>query len=251
MRPHNLTLVMLGAGLLWFGWFGFNAGSALGANHAAAVVFVTTTLLAGCRRLARLAARRAAPRRPRHLPRRRVRHRRRPGRDHPDCGSVTPLGAMVMGVAAGVICAPGRRAEVPLAVRRLARRRRRPPRRRPGRHHRHRPARHGARPRPASTGCSTAAGSTSSASSCSAPAWCWSTRSSCPVRSPGVVHRDDGLPDRRGARGQRHRPGDPRGDGVRPARDRGSPQQWRPGRRPRLLRSVRPAGTTETERLET
>src|SRR3954468_10051483 len=46
MRPHNLTLVMLGAGLLWFGWFGFNAGSALGASQAAAVVF-TTTLLAG------------------------------------------------------------------------------------------------------------------------------------------------------------------------------------------------------------
>ena len=46
MRPHNLTLVMLGAGLLWFGWFGFNAGSALGANQTAAVVF-TTTLLAG------------------------------------------------------------------------------------------------------------------------------------------------------------------------------------------------------------
>ena len=54
MRPHNLTLVMLGAGLLWFGWFGFNAGSALGANQTAAVVF-TTTLLAGRGRLARLA----------------------------------------------------------------------------------------------------------------------------------------------------------------------------------------------------
>ncbi|MEZ5193238.1 MAG: ammonia channel protein [Nocardioides sp.] len=46
MRPHNLTLVMLGAGLLWFGWFGFNAGSTLGAGQAAAVVF-TTTLVAG------------------------------------------------------------------------------------------------------------------------------------------------------------------------------------------------------------
>ncbi|MEK9810283.1 MAG: ammonium transporter, partial [Candidatus Nanopelagicales bacterium] len=42
MRPHNLTLVMLGAGLLWFGWFGFNAGSALAANNAASVVFVNT-----------------------------------------------------------------------------------------------------------------------------------------------------------------------------------------------------------------
>ncbi len=42
MRPHSLPFVMLGAGLLWFGWFGFNAGSALGANGAAALAFVNT-----------------------------------------------------------------------------------------------------------------------------------------------------------------------------------------------------------------
>ncbi|MDH3958744.1 MAG: ammonium transporter [Actinomycetota bacterium] len=42
MRPHNLPLVMLGAGLLWFGWFGFNAGSALAADNTASVVFVNT-----------------------------------------------------------------------------------------------------------------------------------------------------------------------------------------------------------------
>ncbi len=42
MRPHNLPFVMLGAGLLWFGWFGFNAGSALAADNAASVVWVNT-----------------------------------------------------------------------------------------------------------------------------------------------------------------------------------------------------------------
>ena len=42
MRPHSLPLVMLGAGLLWFGWFGFNAGSALGANGLAGLAFMNT-----------------------------------------------------------------------------------------------------------------------------------------------------------------------------------------------------------------
>ena len=42
--PHNVPLVLLGAGILWFGWFGFNAGSALGANALAASAFVTTHL---------------------------------------------------------------------------------------------------------------------------------------------------------------------------------------------------------------
>ena len=44
--PHNLPLTILGAALLWFGWFGFNAGSALAANGLAASAFVTTHLAA-------------------------------------------------------------------------------------------------------------------------------------------------------------------------------------------------------------
>ena len=42
MRPHSLPLVMLGAGLLWFGWFGFNAGSSLAANGVAGLAFINT-----------------------------------------------------------------------------------------------------------------------------------------------------------------------------------------------------------------
>jgi Amt family ammonium transporter len=44
MLPHDVTYVLLGAALLWFGWFGFNAGSALGANATAVVAFVNTML---------------------------------------------------------------------------------------------------------------------------------------------------------------------------------------------------------------
>jgi Amt family ammonium transporter len=104
MKPHNLTLTMLGAGLLWFGWFGFNAGSALGANNLAAIVFVNT-LLAGCTGLlAWLAVERV-----------RDGHATSFGAASgvvaglvaitPSCGSVTPLGAMAVGTAAGAICA--------------------------------------------------------------------------------------------------------------------------------------------------
>lgn len=46
ISPHNLSLTILGASLLWFGWFGFNAGSALGANGLAAKAFLTTQLAA-------------------------------------------------------------------------------------------------------------------------------------------------------------------------------------------------------------
>ena len=104
MRPHNLTLVMLGAGLLWFGWFGFNAGSALAAGQSAAVVLVAT-LLAGCGGTLGWLA----------LERVRDGHATSLGAASglvaglvaitPSCGSVSPIGAILIGLAAGAICA--------------------------------------------------------------------------------------------------------------------------------------------------
>jgi Amt family ammonium transporter len=104
MRPHNLTLVMLGAGLLWFGWFGFNAGSAFRADHTAAVVFVTTLCAGAAGSLGWLATERV-----------RDGHATSLGAASglvaglvaitPSCASLSPLGALVMGAAAGVVCA--------------------------------------------------------------------------------------------------------------------------------------------------
>jgi Amt family ammonium transporter len=48
MAPHSLTMTMIGASLLWFGWFGFNAGSALEANGFAALAFMNTYLATAC-----------------------------------------------------------------------------------------------------------------------------------------------------------------------------------------------------------
>jgi Amt family ammonium transporter len=48
MPPHSLTMTMIGASLLWFGWFGFNAGSALEANGSAALAFLNTYLATAC-----------------------------------------------------------------------------------------------------------------------------------------------------------------------------------------------------------
>ena len=55
MPPHNLPLTMIGTGILWFGWFGFNAGSALAANGLAAQAFVNTNLAAAAAMLSWLA----------------------------------------------------------------------------------------------------------------------------------------------------------------------------------------------------
>lgn len=52
MLPHNMTYVLLGTGLLWFGWFGFNAGSALGANGLAATAFLNTNTAAAAAAMA-------------------------------------------------------------------------------------------------------------------------------------------------------------------------------------------------------
>jgi len=104
MRPHNLTLVMLGAGLLWVGWFGFNSGSALGANQSAAVVFAAT-LVAGAAGAGSWLV----------VERLRDGHATSLGAASgmvaglvaitPSCGSVTPLGAIVVGLVAGAVCA--------------------------------------------------------------------------------------------------------------------------------------------------
>jgi Amt family ammonium transporter len=104
MRPHNLTLVMTGAGLLWFGWFGFNAGSALSANGQASEVWVTTMVATSAAALGWLATEKI-----------RDGHATSLGAASgvvaglvaitPSCSSVTPLGAIFIGAIAGVVCA--------------------------------------------------------------------------------------------------------------------------------------------------
>lgn len=56
MEPHNIPMAMIGAGLLWFGWFGFNSGSALAANGLAASTFIVTNIAAAAGALSWLLA---------------------------------------------------------------------------------------------------------------------------------------------------------------------------------------------------
>jgi Amt family ammonium transporter len=102
-RPHNLPAVLLGAGLLWFGWYGFNAGSALAANGTAGLVLINTTGSGCAGILGWLAAEFI---------------RDRKGTSFgaasgavaglvaitPSCGAVSPVGSLVVGAVAGAVC---------------------------------------------------------------------------------------------------------------------------------------------------
>jgi len=106
MRPHNMPLVLLGAGMLWFGWFGFNAGSALAANGLAATAMINTQVATAAAVMSWIAY-----------------ERLREGKATtlgaasgaiagavaitPACGFVTPLGALVIGLVGGVVSAFG------------------------------------------------------------------------------------------------------------------------------------------------
>jgi Amt family ammonium transporter len=104
MRPHSLPLVLLGSGLLWFGWFGFNAGSALAANGIAGLVLMNTQVAAAAAVLGWLLVERV-----------RNGHATSLGAASgaisglvaitPACAFVAPWAAVVIGLFAGIFCA--------------------------------------------------------------------------------------------------------------------------------------------------
>ncbi|NNG96660.1 ammonium transporter [Gordonia araii] len=103
-RPHNIPFVMLGAALLWFGWFGFNAGSALGANGSAGLVWVNTTVATAAAMMGWLGVEWIRDRHPTSV-----------GAASgvvaglvaitPACGALTPVGSIALGVVAGILSA--------------------------------------------------------------------------------------------------------------------------------------------------
>ena len=103
MHPHNLGMTLLGAGIRWFGWFGFNAGSALAADGIAANAFLTTQIAAACAALSWVFAEWIVMKKPTTL-----------GAASgavaglvaitPACGFVTPVAAIIIGLVGGVLC---------------------------------------------------------------------------------------------------------------------------------------------------
>lgn len=104
MRPHSLPLVLLGSGLLWFGWFGFNAGSALAANGTAGLAFMNTQVATAGALIGWLLVEKI-----------RNGHATSLGAASgavsglvaitPACAFVAPWAAVVIGLLAGVLCA--------------------------------------------------------------------------------------------------------------------------------------------------
>ena len=104
MRPHNVPLVMIGAGLLWFGWFGFNAGSELAADGVASLVWVNTTAATAAAILGWLLVEKL-----------RDGHATSIGAASgvvaglvaitPACGSLSPVGSLGLGAVAGALAA--------------------------------------------------------------------------------------------------------------------------------------------------
>jgi ammonium transporter, Amt family len=103
MPPHNLPMTVLGTGLLWFGWFGFNAGSALGANGVAAAAFIATHTAASAGGLSWMVAEWF--------------HRGKPtvlgvasgviaglATVTPAAGFIGPMSALIIGLVAGALC---------------------------------------------------------------------------------------------------------------------------------------------------
>jgi Amt family ammonium transporter len=103
MAPHNLTLTMVGAALLWVGWFGFNAGSNLEANGVTALAFINTLVATAMATLSWIAGEALTKGKASML-----------GAASgavsglvaitPACGFVGPMGAIVIGLAAGLLC---------------------------------------------------------------------------------------------------------------------------------------------------
>jgi len=105
-HPHNLPMTILGAGLLWFGWFGFNAGSALSAGETATLAFFTTQVATGAAVLSWLIVEWYVQKKPTTL-----------GAVSgalaglvaitPAAGFVSPVSAIIIGFSAGAICYGG------------------------------------------------------------------------------------------------------------------------------------------------
>ncbi|NHC24331.1 ammonium transporter [Nocardioides sp. IC4_145] len=102
-RPHNIPLTLLGAGLLWAGWYAFNGGSALAASKGAALVMLTTFVATAAAMLAWML-----------VEKQRDGHVTGVGAASgaiaglvaitPSCGAVTPMGALAVGAVAGAVC---------------------------------------------------------------------------------------------------------------------------------------------------